>query len=103
MNRQPPVWNKDAAALLKQFIESPVGETFLANLTFIRPALLVGTPDPNAVALRASQVAGYEQCMNAIFTLMEPPTEEVQLSEAYPPLDDDSRWPDKGATANNNS
>lgn len=89
--REPPVWNKDATALLAQFLESSAGSLFLARLAHLRPALSGDAVD--SVALQAKLVEGYERAIGTILSLAEaPPVEEPGASEAYPPLDDEDHW-----------
>lgn len=95
--REPPQWNKDAAALLRQFIETPTGQLFLAQIAFRRPNLLSST-DINAVALRAASVHGFEHALQTILSLIEPPVEAERSepeTEAFPDLDDKSAWEKK--------
>jgi hypothetical protein len=97
MTNTPPVWNSAAAGLLKQFIESGCGQSFLTNMVAARPALHTQTNDLNSVALRAQLVAGYEQALSQIISLTEPVEKfaEAPELENYPPLDlpdGDPRW-----------
>lgn len=87
-------WNKDSAALLAQFIGSPVGQTFLAQLAAGRPSLS-SSSDLHEVALQAKVVAGYENALNRILSLTEPPEESGSAETMYPDLDDDSKWTPK--------
>lgn len=98
--REPPVWNQSAVDLLNQFLETPIGQVFLATLASQRPGFSTPTWRAEAVALRAKEIEGYEKCIQEILRLTEPVREEQsnQLpngSSAYPPLDDDSQWDDK--------
>jgi hypothetical protein len=85
-------WNRDAAALLKQFLETGAGKTFIAQLGYRRPNFS-GASEPNAVALQAKFVAGFEACLAQIMILTEPPAEEERPVNNYPDIDDDSQWP----------
>jgi hypothetical protein len=91
--REPPAWNNDAAGLLKEFLGTPVGQAFLAHLVASRPSFVSG--DLNAVALRASQIDGYEKCYSTILRLTDSLEESREEVPAYPPLEDDSQWPEK--------
>ena len=86
-------WNKPASELLKQFLNSGVGQNFLANLAARRPPLDFSCDDVNRVALRAKLAEGYERAINDILILSEPPVKEAGDSvEQYPPIDDESQW-----------
>lgn len=90
--RDPPLWNADAAGLLKDFLESTVGQVFLANLAASRPDFFPNA-DLNATALRACEIAGYEKCVSALLRLTEAPKEPVQTeSNSYPSIDDEEKW-----------
>ena len=92
INPEPAPWSAGAAELLNQFLASPTGELFLAQLAFRRPSLGVSSDVPE-VALSAKSVAGYEQCFREILLLTEPPAEESQQTpDDYPPLDDETQW-----------
>lgn len=95
----PPGWNADAAALLKQFLDSPVGGVFLAHLASHRPSFHP-TTDLNSVALQAKEIAGFERAINTIIQLSEPPeltNDQPKISDAYPDLDDETKWPKDGS------
>lgn len=93
--REPSAWSKDNAAILQQFFGSGTGQLFLAHVAVARPSLVVNGVDPNQVALRASEAAGWEGAINYALSLSEPPKIERPDLETYPPLDDDSKWTDK--------
>lgn len=88
---EPSPWNKDAAALLTQFLETHTGKVFLAQLLYHRPALSSAS-DTSSVALQAKYVAGYEQAIAQIMNLTEPPVEAERPINNYPDLDDESQW-----------
>jgi hypothetical protein len=97
MNQAAPLWNKDASELLKQFLGSGCGQSFLANLIAARPVLHQNSGDVNDVALRAQLVAGYEQALSNIIALTEPvdPENNPTAHENFPDLDlpeGDPRW-----------
>jgi len=92
---EPPEWNDSASALLKQFLETPTGQVFLATLGAQRPAFTAELTT-DSVALRAKEIQGYEACISSIFRLAtrsssSPPAEE---KPAYPDVDDDNQWAD---------
>lgn len=91
---EPSPWNKDAAGLLQQFLEKPMGKVFLAQLAANRPQLS-GSSDPHTVALQAKLVAGYELAILQIMRLTEAPEEanRPEQQTQYPDIDDESLWP----------
>jgi hypothetical protein len=95
---EPPRWTADAAALLEQFLHTPTGRVFLAQIAAERPSLSGSASDVNEVALQAKLVRGYELAIDRIMSLTQPPPSEnsgsLQHSENYPPLDDDAAWAD---------
>ncbi len=96
---QLPEWNESAASLLKQYLESGSGQLFLAHLTTSRPSLLAGSSDVNAVALRASEAAGFERALSQILSLSEPPPKSAGPGrEQYPSLDDETAWDERTNT-----
>jgi hypothetical protein len=100
VSKEASPWNKDAAALLNQFFETATGQLFLAHMASGRPALLTNHDNVNAVAIRASEVAGYERAINKIFSLAVPPVEEHQNHNPYPDLDNEAAWDDKNQPKN---
>jgi hypothetical protein len=97
---EPSPWNRDAAALLRRFFDTAVGKLFLAQMAYHRPALSGSETDLNGVAMQAKKVGGYEQALNRIWSLAEPPEEGVgQPAETYPDIEDDSKWSDKQKTS----
>jgi hypothetical protein len=90
---QIPNWSDSSASLLRRYLETDAGQLFLAQLTSNRPSLITDSRDINKVALKASEVAGFEKCVNLIFSLAKPQEEEQPPLVSLPPLDDDSQWP----------
>lgn len=88
---EPKPWNKDSAALLKQFLHTGTGRVFIFQLAYFRPSL-AAEKTVEATALQGKFVAGYEDALNRILSLAEPPIELERNPEQYPPLDDDSLW-----------
>jgi hypothetical protein len=90
-----PGWNKDAAYILKRFLDTAVGKLFLIQLSARRPRFYPGI-DLAGAGLNGKYVAGYEAAINQIMYLMEPPDVPTSGVEShYPDLDDDSQWVDK--------
>lgn len=92
MNLATPDWTKDAADLLRQFLNTPAGQAFLAHVAEARPPLPLGGNSLEAAALAGATAAGYEHAFRTILSLAEPPIEPAAVVEAYPSLDDDSKW-----------
>jgi hypothetical protein len=91
-----PVWDSNDAGRLRNLLSQRTGKRLILRLRLDRPDWPRGAAanDPNAVALAAKLIEGYEQCLSNIFDYLvtEPPTQEVRHT-AYPNLDDDDAWP----------
>jgi len=88
-----PVWNKDGAELLAQFLNTGAGQVFIQLLSAARPGLMAGAETLEATALRAREVAGYESCFREILRMATPPSEETQTAnETFPDIDNDAKW-----------
>ena len=88
-----PHWTKDAAGLLAQFLSTPTGAAFLANLATHRPSLQPGSFDLTTRALAAAEVSGFERCFSAISSMAVPEKEAQDATPTnYPDLDDDKAW-----------
>lgn len=94
MSANASPWTDSAAALLKQWLEGDLGQLFLAHVTSARPGLLMGSNDINATALRGAEAAGFESCVNRIFSLAVPPAKETTVPNGYPDPEDDAHWND---------
>lgn len=79
---------------LQTFLSSRSGASFMLALQFLKPSFSNAT-SCEAVALQAQRVAGYEDAINEISRLVQPPEEVDQTPTEYPPLDDDSKWPEE--------
>jgi len=91
--RELPIWNKAASELLAQFLRTGTGEVFLALLSASRPGLMVGTETLEATALRAREVAGYENCFREILRMATPPLDETATkTDTFHDIDDESKW-----------
>lgn len=92
-------WNKDAAQLLNQFLETPTGRLFLAQLQ-LRAPTNPAAKRVEAAALAGQFRAGYEKCLAEVMLLSEIPDESTnqQPPDRYPSLDDDSKWGEQKET-----
>ena len=70
-------WTVDEAAALRQFLNTPAGQSTLRQLYQLRPLLPfvpVNTPfDTARRAAESEQLAGYEKCIRDILTLTASP------------------------------
>lgn len=90
----PPNWGADEAAWWRSVLETPVGVKLLQRLAAFRPSLPLPSGDPNFAAQHAMYAAGYEAAVRELFDLRKAPESEVKSPpEAYPDLDDDTKWP----------
>jgi hypothetical protein len=93
MTHELPVWNKDAAELLAQFLATGAGGVFITLLSSARPGLMAGAETLEATALRAREVAGYEACFREILRMATPPSEDTTATaNAFPDIDNDAAW-----------
>lgn len=88
-----PEWSAASAALFRKYVDTDAGQLFLAQVASGRPPLISNSNDINGIAIRASEVCGYEKCVNLIFSLMKAPEEAKAETEALPSLDNDALWP----------
>jgi hypothetical protein len=92
IQKEPSRWTRDEAELFQDLLKNPVLQRAVSHVAFSRPSLLSGA-DINQTALRAAEVAGFEKALATFLSLQEPPPkEESPRAEAYPDLDDDSKW-----------
>lgn len=92
---QAPKWDSADAAALRQLLQSDLFQKALFLISqYDAPVLLDGT-DVNKTLVASGRVQGFSEAISALFRLtMEQPPETV-LPEAYPSLDDDSKWQDQ--------
>lgn len=90
-----PQWTPAAAGILAQFLATPTGSAFIANLGMRRPSLQPGNFDLTTRAIAGAEVAGFERCFSTISMLASVTEEKPEpINENYPSLDDDSAWGD---------
>lgn len=91
---QAPKWDSADAAALRQLLQSELFQRALVLVAqFDSPALLDGS-DVNKTLVASGRAQGFSDALSALFrlTIEQPP--ETVLPEAYPNLDDDSKWQD---------
>lgn len=91
----PSLWTRDAALLLKQFLMTSTGQVFVAELIARRPSFNSRPAGRcESVAMQSKMVEGYEQAVQQILSLAEPPADLVaEAPTLYPDLDaDDKVW-----------
>lgn len=90
---EPDNWDSINAGELRNFLESNTGILTLRWLIHQSPDLLDGS-DVNKSLVASGQVKGYDAAINNLFSLTKVQPAEVTLAEAYPAIDDDSKWND---------
>lgn len=88
-----PEWSRDSAELFAQWLESNFGQIFFNTLASKRPGHL-NSDNPDAVALQAKKIEGFELCVNAILNLATPPDTTKGPVPEYPDLDENAHWPE---------
>lgn len=88
-----PVWDSNDAARLRNFLTLRTGKRLILRLRLERPEFPRTGSSPEAVALRAMEIAGYEQCIANIFDYLHSQPVADTVTTAYPNLDDDDAWP----------
>lgn len=90
-----PEWSVDDALNLRNFLDSTSGRRSIEWLRFLSPQLLDGS-DVNRTLVASGEVKGYNSALDLLFMLTrENPSEKPEEPEAYPSLDDDSKWDGK--------
>lgn len=74
---ETPVWSSDQAAALRQFLNTPSGQTFLQRMFWMRPGVSTITPGaPVDTARRMAEAdvqAGYELALQEMINLTVSP------------------------------
>lgn len=65
-----PNWSEAEAALLRGFIQQPIGQLFLRTLFFRRPAV-TERRDRETRNIQSDALAGYDECFAEILNLAE--------------------------------
>jgi hypothetical protein len=74
---ETPTWSSDQAAALRQFLNTPSGQTFLQRMFWMRPSVSTITPgvpvDPDRRIAEADVQAGYELALQEMINLTVSP------------------------------
>jgi hypothetical protein len=78
-----------------QFLQTKTGRRLIPKVLESCPSLL-GHGDTNAILIRSGELRGVQLIVQSLLALSvpEPKVESETPAVEYPPLDDDSRWPD---------
>lgn len=96
MPAQLPVWSKDSAALLAQFLGTGAGQLFMEHLAASIPASALPGADISQVALEARRIEGFIAAIRKVQELSLPPAEAPKSSRPnLPDLDDEAAWADE--------
>lgn len=88
-----PEWISENASELKSFIASDTGQKLLELLSYNAPNLLDGG-DVNKTLVASGKLDGFMSAVDFILGLRtHRPPEATPKADAYPSLDDDSKWP----------
>jgi len=87
-------WTSVDEQRLAEFLNTATGRRFIPTLVRNIPQLLAGG-ETNAIMIRAGEVRAFSTMVEAILLLAHPPAELPRFnSDAYPPLEDDTKWDD---------
>jgi len=98
--KDEPKWTSEEAKILRDFLTSEVGGKMLTLVELRTPVLLDGG-DVNKSLVRSGEHKGYEDALTFLTSLVHTEPEQPVAEEAYPSLDDDSKWPDGKPPADN--
>lgn len=91
-----PEWGADEAQWWRSIVDTPLGVKLMQRLAYFRPSLPPPSGDSNFAAQHAMFVAGYEAAVRELFDMRKASESEVKSPpEAYPDLDDNTKWQDK--------
>lgn len=89
-----PSWGPEDAEWFRSLLATERGQRLLERLTFYRPALALPSASAELTAQTAQLVSGYEKCVSEFLALRRADdAKEKAPVEAYPPLDDPTKWP----------
>lgn len=89
--KAPNDWTSEHAQNLKAVLESDVMKLALGWVLFRAPKLLDGA-DVNKTLVASGEVKGFSNAIAELFSLTVEQPPEVKPPEAYPDIDDDSKW-----------
>ena len=85
-------WSSEDSEALLIFLKSQAGRRAIFRLRNDRPTVAEPRDGTEASALSAQRIAGYELCIENLFTYLRKGVEEGENSETYPDLDSDAGW-----------
>lgn len=90
---EPPEFTSDHRKQLQDFLESDAGQVALAWIVHNAPQLLDGG-DVNKTLVASGEVKGYHKALSELISLTyeKPGKSSDTASEAFPDLEDDSKW-----------
>lgn len=86
-----PDFTPDDVSRWRAFLETPTGMRLLPKLVESAPALLDGK-DVNQTLVRNGELRGFQLAVRELLNLTEIPQVLTTPTDAYPPLDDDTKW-----------
>ena len=86
-------WSSDDEAHWNSFLLTETGKRLIPKLAEKAPALLSGGPT-NEILIRTGALMGFQLAVASMLELTHSPPLPTKEPEAYPPLDDDSHWPE---------
>ena len=92
----PAAWDSEDAAVWSQFLTATrAGQRLFPRLLSVAPALLDGA-DVNKTLVRNGELRGFQSALRELIVIQgnEPQPQRDPISDAYPSLDDDSKWTD---------
>jgi hypothetical protein len=88
-----PEWTSTEAKELRSFLTSDTGVKVLTLCAFESPPLFDGA-DVNKSLVRSGEHKGFERAIEFLTSLVHTEPEKPEVAEAYPSLDDDTKWGD---------
>lgn len=92
-------WHSDHAANLRNFLETPTGKLTIELLRTLRPAYAL-TTETNDIISQHRRQEGYEKTLDNLSLITSSEFLQAPKSDnnAYPSIDDDSKWGDNKPT-----
>lgn len=90
---RPEDWTQVDEQRLAEFLNTDTGKRLIPKLTESCPPLLEAGEN-NAILIRSGMVLAYGKILDNLMMLAHPPGPPAPVQQAYPPLEDDSKWDD---------
>lgn len=87
-------WSSDDEANWRAFLQTKTGSKLLPKLLEVTPALLSGG-GANEIFIRSGEVRGVQIIAREMFALTHAKPLPSFMADAYPDLDDNSKWPEE--------